>query len=192
MRNPRTITLLFFAFISVHGQAATLEAFLANPTNTNVVILDLRANQIGDEEAIALAEALKVNVTLTKLDLGCNQIGDAGARALAEGLKVNGNLTSLDLCLNQIGEAGARALAEALKLNVTILLLHLDGKQLDFDQSRAWKLLRKSLIRNERFPKVNYYATLLTAGRFLPELPNHIWTEEIFDALKIQIESEIP
>jgi len=50
----------------------------------------LGGNNIGDRGAIALAEALKINVTLQELYLSDGMIGDAGAMALAEGLKVNG------------------------------------------------------------------------------------------------------
>ena len=50
----------------------------------------LGGNNIGDRGAIALAEALKINVTLRELYLSDGMIGDAGAMALAEGLKVNG------------------------------------------------------------------------------------------------------
>ena len=50
----------------------------------------LGGNNIGDRGAIAIAEALKMNVALQELHLSDGIIGDAGAMALAEGLKVNG------------------------------------------------------------------------------------------------------
>ena len=58
----------------------------------NQTSLDLYDNNIGDEGATALAEALKENTTLTTLNLASNKIGDEGATALAEALKENKNL----------------------------------------------------------------------------------------------------
>ena len=72
-------------------------------------------NNIGDDAAKLLSDALKTNTTLTSLDLSGeeenmidkkgrnadwlagNQIGDEGAKAMSEMLKVNTTLTSLDL-----------------------------------------------------------------------------------------------
>ena len=55
----------------------------------------LRFNEIGDQGATAIGEALKVNGALTELWLNRNKIGDQGATAIAEGLKFNGALTNL-------------------------------------------------------------------------------------------------
>ena len=55
----------------------------------------LNLNQIGDQGATAIGEALKVNGALTIIGLGANNIHAQGAAAIAEGLKVNGALTSL-------------------------------------------------------------------------------------------------
>ena len=54
---------------------------------------------------------------LNNLDLTGNDIGDDGAKAIAEALKVNPVLTTLDLHNNLIGAEGAKAIAEALKVN---------------------------------------------------------------------------
>ena len=43
-----------------------------------VTTLHLGRNNIGDEGAKAIAEALKVNAVLTKLWLGSNNLGNAG------------------------------------------------------------------------------------------------------------------
>ncbi|KJE97840.1 interleukin-1 receptor-associated kinase 4 [Capsaspora owczarzaki ATCC 30864] len=92
--------------------------------------LYLSRNRIGDEEAKAIAEALKVNTTLTHLFLGGNQIGDAGARAIAEALKVNKTVTLLSLSENQIGDVGAQAIAEVLKVNTMLKDLNLNKNQI--------------------------------------------------------------
>jgi Ran GTPase-activating protein (RanGAP) involved in mRNA processing and transport len=78
--------------------------------------------------------------------LTANQIGDEGARALAEALKTIKTLVFINLrgknfgvvvCLigvvlltgNQIGVEGARALAEALKTNKTLGIIDIGGKK---------------------------------------------------------------
>jgi Ran GTPase-activating protein (RanGAP) involved in mRNA processing and transport len=77
--------------------------------------LILWKNNIGDEGAKAIAEALKVNTVLTVLYLGENNIGDDGAKAIAEALKVNAVKTTVLLGDNNIGDEGAIAIAEVLK-----------------------------------------------------------------------------
>ena len=46
--------------------------------------VSLYQNNIGDEGAKYVAEALKVNTSLTKIHLGGNNIGDEGAKYVAE------------------------------------------------------------------------------------------------------------
>ncbi|KJE95243.1 hypothetical protein, variant 2 [Capsaspora owczarzaki ATCC 30864] len=86
--------------------------------------------QVGDAGAQAIAEALKVNMTITQVDLWQNQIGEVGARALAETLKVNETVTWIAIWDNQIGDAGASAIAEALKVNKTVTEVVLGGNQI--------------------------------------------------------------
>ena len=64
--------------------------------------LYLGNNNISDEGAKALAEALKVNTALQELDLDFNKISDEGAKALAEALQVNTALQELWLNLSLI------------------------------------------------------------------------------------------
>ena len=85
----------------------------------------LNVNQIGDQGATAIGEALKVNGALTTLDLDYNEIGDHGATAIADALKVNGVLTTLWLTNNKIGDQGASAIGEALKFNDALKLKEL-------------------------------------------------------------------
>jgi hypothetical protein len=90
-----------------------------------VTTLYLSGNNIGDEGAIAIAEALKVNAVLTELNLQLNSIGHDGAKAIAEALKVNTVLNELHLYRNNIGDDGAKAIAEALKVNAVVTTLSL-------------------------------------------------------------------
>jgi hypothetical protein len=52
--------------------------------------------------------------------LGENDIGDEGAKYVAEALKVNTSLTEITLYDNNIGDDGAKYVAEALKVNTII------------------------------------------------------------------------
>ena len=97
--------------------------------DTTLTILNIINFGIGDKEAQALAEALKVNIILTSLDLYSNQIGPEGAKALAEALKKNITLTSLSLIDNQIRHLGVKVLEEAFEKNPTITSLDLDGNE---------------------------------------------------------------
>ena len=92
--------------------------------------LYLDDNNISDEGAKALAEALKVNTALQGLILDRNNISDEGAEALAEALKVNTALQHLWLENNNISDEGAEALAEALKVNTALQGLYLDENEI--------------------------------------------------------------
>ena len=97
--------------------------------NATLQFLDLYDNQISDDGARALAEALKMNTVLRGLYLNSGQISDDGARALAEALKVTVHTTLWRLAqnYNQINDGGAVPLAEALKRNTTLRALYLKG-----------------------------------------------------------------
>ncbi|CAF1592671.1 unnamed protein product, partial [Didymodactylos carnosus] len=95
-------------------------------------VSDITLHNIGidEEDALVLAEALKVNKTLTTLNLENNEISVRGGEALAEALKVNKTLTTLNLAGNQISDGGGEALAEALKMNKTLTTLDLARNQI--------------------------------------------------------------
>ena len=74
-------------------------------------------NSIGNEGAVYLADALKVNTTLTSLNLSDNIIGKEGEAYLADALKVNTTLTSLNLYVNSLGNGGSERIGIGLKRN---------------------------------------------------------------------------
>jgi Ran GTPase-activating protein (RanGAP) involved in mRNA processing and transport len=88
------------------GQAAAVS--LARAAASNLRVLDLSENAIGDRGTIALAGNLP---TLIQLDLEEAQIGDAGAIALARAPNLDG-LLYLNLLGNTIGAAAADQLRE--------------------------------------------------------------------------------
>jgi Ran GTPase-activating protein (RanGAP) involved in mRNA processing and transport len=82
--------------------------------------LYLRWNNIGDDGASKLADALKVNTTLLELDLRWNKIGPDGASKLADALKVNTTLLKLDLWKNNIGNKNKKKINDQIKINICI------------------------------------------------------------------------
>lgn len=55
-----------------------------------------------------------------------NTIGDEGAKAIAEALKVNLSLKELWISENKICAEGVKAIAEALKINYSLEILNLE------------------------------------------------------------------
>jgi Ran GTPase-activating protein (RanGAP) involved in mRNA processing and transport len=112
---------------------------IAEALKVNAVLTELLlgANEIRDVGAKAIAEALKVNAVVTTLGLYNNKIGDNGAIAIAEALKVNAVLTSVDLKVNSIGDNGAKAIAEALKVNAVLTVLRLGDNNIGVDGAKA-------------------------------------------------------
>ncbi|KAF9208864.1 hypothetical protein BGZ49_007297 [Haplosporangium sp. Z 27] len=107
------------------GNEGALALSEALKINATLITLNLGSNLIGYEGALALSEALKTNATLTTLGLKDNSIGNEGALTLSEALKTNATLITLDLRDNSIGYEGALALLEALKTNATLTTLDL-------------------------------------------------------------------
>ncbi|XP_062821192.1 leucine-rich repeat-containing protein 71 isoform X4 [Anolis carolinensis] len=83
---------------------------------TNLVHLSLRNNDIDDEAAYLIGQALSSlkssNKTLASINLSCNHITDVGATHIANGLRLNRSLLSLSLAHNRIGDEGALKIAE--------------------------------------------------------------------------------
>ena len=94
--------------------------------NSTLQHLSLADNDIFDQGAAELADALKLNTNLQSINLANNRIGDKGAQELAEALKLNPTLTTLDLSGNPIWDAGARAIADALQFNTALTDVQLD------------------------------------------------------------------
>ena len=79
----------------------------------NKIRLDV--NKITDTGAEILSNLVNECTELQLLSLSCNHIGNKGAMALACALVANHSLIELDLQCNAIGDEGAVAIAEAVK-----------------------------------------------------------------------------
>ncbi|CAG8811876.1 2647_t:CDS:1, partial [Racocetra fulgida] len=84
----------------------------------------------------SLAESLCENSTLTSLDLSRNEIGSEEGIALAWALRMNSSLISLDVSIGELGsETLIRAIIKALRKNVTLTFLNLHYSDFNFDNS---------------------------------------------------------
>lgn len=72
------------------------------------------ANDIGNDGAIALSEALSFNVALSRLSIKENGITDEGLPQLTFSLRSKPQLTSLNISGNDIGNEGSQNLARSL------------------------------------------------------------------------------
>ncbi|KAI3660997.1 hypothetical protein MP638_004773 [Amoeboaphelidium occidentale] len=122
-----------------------IKAFLENlKIGTGALHLHLGLNEIGDDGAIALGEALKNNTRVQTLDLAFNDIAALGVKALADGLKTS-VLRKLELESNNASYEGTAALAEVLKTNTALKYLTLQQNELDIE---AAEILVSSLETN--------------------------------------------
>ncbi|CAK0901702.1 unnamed protein product [Prorocentrum cordatum] len=136
-------------------------------------LLRLDDNSLGDDNAKALAEALKANTALQRIKLSKNHIGDEGAKALAEALKANtalqrialkantalkeielsaNHIGAIELGVNHIGDEGAKALAEALKANPTLQRIDLCSNHIGAEGAKA---LAEVLKANTALKKID-------------------------------------
>ncbi|XP_060795422.1 leucine-rich repeat-containing protein 45 isoform X2 [Neoarius graeffei] len=92
---------------------------------------------MGEEAFSVFCEGLASNSSLIQLDLRNNQINHQGAAEIALALKRNSVLRELDLRWNNIGLLGGRALLEALLQNRTLLQLEMAGNNIPSDILKA-------------------------------------------------------
>ena len=122
-----------------------------------LITLDIYDNNIGNKEAIALVDALKVNKTLATLNMNNNNIGVEGAQALANALGKDGNtsLTILKMRSNSIGDAGAQALADALKVNTTLIQFSIVMNDVNNQKIMVdiKNLIDRNILRNKQIEK---------------------------------------
>jgi Ran GTPase-activating protein (RanGAP) involved in mRNA processing and transport len=105
-------------------------------TKPQITALSLSNNNIGDEGATWLAEAIdhgeQCHHFFPEMVLAGNNIGDAGATKVAELCERNPTLRCLDLRSNKISSAGASALSRMIKrkLKTSVFELQLEDNQI--------------------------------------------------------------
>ena len=119
--------------------------------NTTVTKLHLNWNLIGDRGAAALGKLLRYNDTIIELELVNNDIGDRGAIALAEGIRYHPNLSELRVKDNPFADAGKRAIAEAIILGdlKNITIIPVENLDLRKFCARNFDAARDVLLVNE-------------------------------------------
>lgn len=145
------VTSLDLSYNDIDDNGAKLIAD-ALKINTSLDWLILSNNKIRDKGAIAIADALKIHEFLTKLDVSCNDIRENGAKAIAAALKINKSLVSLNIWDDdaKIGYWGGMALADALKINTSITTLILNDCSID---DRIDMQIESLLLENKKFQK---------------------------------------
>ena len=104
--------------------------------------LNLAGNNITNEGAKKIAEAIQVTKTLRKLNLNDNQISDDGAAAISDSLKVNKSLQELNIqgCGSRyvvITNKGAKYVSEAIQVNTALQKLDLSCNKVSDDGAAA-------------------------------------------------------
>ena len=128
-KDDPTLTYLSLAGENIGDDGAKSLA-QALRTNTTLQHLSHSGNQISDDGAKSLAQALQTNTSLRYIRLHNNQIGDDGAKALAKALQTNTTLQYVNLSNNKIGTDGAKALAQALQTNTTLQYVSLSNNKI--------------------------------------------------------------
>eukprot|EP00054_Salpingoeca_dolichothecata_P029909 m.238626 g.238626 ORF g.238626 m.238626 type:complete len:1263 (-) comp26567_c2_seq3:111-3899(-) len=123
--------------------------------------MNLSTNNLGEQDGIAVGQALQHNSTLTELHLRNNNIGEQGGTVIGRALRENTALTYLSLSYNNLGEQAGIALGQALQHNSTLMTLVLCtnnlgrkggiaiGEGLQLNNSLTWLTLRNNNIREE-------------------------------------------
>ena len=192
-----TITTINLGYCNLGSDGGILIADILK-VNRIIKSLNLSFNNIGVIGGIAIANSLSVNNTLTDLQLYNNNLGSFGGFAIANALKYNTSLTFLELWKNNLCSLVGAAFIETLKINHTLTCLYINNNYINSDDEIliTLALMRNkelhdipywSITRNNIFPHNFHYnviCILLSASRFLPALPEELWTHHIFPHLR--------
>jgi hypothetical protein len=164
----------------------SIALLLRNSPTCCLKSLDLRSNNVGNEGATILADALSENRTLLYLYLNCNHLDNRGVARLAAALKHNQHLRTLDLQRNQFDDIGANAFVKTLandndsfvklKIRHTAVSEEIKSELLDLllmnshgpDLARRTKLamMRLRLLRQQQQQEVDDSSSSSSSGDF--------------------------
>jgi len=136
---------LRYCNIQNHGAKLLADALIRNATLIN---LNLECNKIGISGAEVLASYLMVRSqnTVKSLGLSFNFIGDDGAIAIAEAIKCNTSLCHLSLKNNNIGPIGLKAIADALECNSTLESISIFGNNFNDDNGKQFHEFIRNVV----------------------------------------------
>lgn len=142
--GPSTISELYLD--NCGANASCIQGLMAGlKSNKNLLVLDLRENDIGVEGARYIAEAMQSGPKLKQLILSSCNIEAEGASAIISSLFNNMNIEILNLSANNIGDQGATQIGLLLESNKYIKHLVIQENNIT-DAGMA--AISKSLIKN--------------------------------------------
>ena len=150
-RKLQQINCNFLNFVRCHLTAVDCSS-LVNVINVQQIShLDLRGNNFGPLGCFEICKLLKCRESqLSWLNLMGNQLTDEAAKYLAEAINNNCLLRTLNLSLNNISDIGAQHLAEAINKNCQLHTLNLSFNKLtEAGKLKSRDLLGKSQFKCE-------------------------------------------
>ena len=117
IKNVQQISHLELALNNIGPLGCSEVCKLLKCSKSQLSWLNLAENQLTDEEAKYLAEAINNNCQLRALNFAQNNITNIGAHYLAEAINNNCQLRTLDLTQNNITNIAAQHFAEAINNN---------------------------------------------------------------------------
>ena len=173
LKEDNTLQELNLARNNITNEGAKKIAEAIQATKT-LQKLNLYGNNISDDGAVAISDSLKINVSLQELYLAWNNIETEGAKKIAEAIQATKTLQKLNLYRNKISDDGAVAISDSLKINVS--LQELDLAQNNITTEGA-KKIAEAIQATKTLQKLNLYG-------------NNISDDEavaISDSLKINV-----
>lgn len=116
-------------------------------SNSNITVLQLDKNNIGDQGAFTIGSILTTNSVLRTLSLRNNHISCKGASFIGKALQANSKLHTLNLYYNNIGDAGAIAIAAGLAQNQALKQLYLHFNNI---KEEGGKAIGVALMTNQK------------------------------------------
>lgn len=113
--------------------------FLTLLRNRSPTLLCLANMDLTDQQLLPIIKTLESDTNIQILMLPFNQIGDKGAKAIAELLKKNNTITELILFRNKITDVGMNDIAKALKKNKTLVKLEVFDNLLSAEMMPLFK-----------------------------------------------------
>ncbi|MES2121680.1 MAG: hypothetical protein V4492_02750 [Chlamydiota bacterium] len=142
--NSSLLTLRMFK--NCTGEAYSEIAELISK-NSTLMRLNISANQIPEQGAIAIGQSLLENSSLIHLNYFSNEVHDAAALIFAEVIRNNSTLQSLDLAFTGISDPNATQIAEALPFNTTLTRLCI-GENTEVVWQNAYPAFATALFSN--------------------------------------------
>jgi Leucine Rich repeat len=118
-------------------------------SNRSLEVLDMRGNCLSPMCAPSLERLVRNNATLQVLCLPFNQVQDDGAAAIANALPYNRSLAELDLRSCSIGDQGMVKLADAMAAASSVGKAHVWGNGFGLSAAAAWRDVAQRKVDSE-------------------------------------------